>query len=184
MIRIERRLPARVDFAQRRLTLPYAERCKSRLRVHLDNDEEAGLFLPRGTVLRGGDQLQADDGRVIELLAAAEALYRVQAAPDSKDPHFDLLRAAYHLGNRHVPVQLQPGVLVLERDGVLRELLLRLGLRVSEAIAPFEPEAGAYGGGHRHDHDVSGGMLGEQLSRLAHGDSAPDFSGQQFHLLR
>ncbi len=166
------------------LTLRYAERCKSRLRVELDDGTEAGLFLPRGTVLHARDRLAAEGGTVVvEIRAAFEELYEVCAAHDAVDPHFDLLRGTYHLGNRHVPVQLAPGRLRLERDTVLRDLLLRLGLCVTEIVAPFEPEAGAYGGGHRHDHDDTGGMLGETLSREAHAIGAPDFSSLSFQPL-
>lgn len=147
----------------------------------LDDGREAGLFLPRGTVLHGGDLLQDDRGTPILVVAAPEDLYEVAAADDAPDPHFDLMRAAYHLGNRHVPVQLARGGLRLERDTVLREMLQRLGMRVTQIVAPFEPEAGAYGGGHRHDHDASGGMLGERLSREAHAASAePAFAQMRF----
>ncbi len=93
-------------------------------------------------------------------------MYRVTA----RRP-FDLMRAAYHLGNRHVPVELGDGVVRLERDPVLRDLLQRLGLEVAAAFEPFDPEPGAYGGGHRHDTDVEGGSVGEQLSRAAHAAS-------------
>lgn len=182
MLKIEQRLDVTncSRAAQRSLRLSYADRCRSRLRAVLDDDTDAGLFLPRGTILRGGDVLQAEDGSFVIVEAAPEELYEVRAQASSTDPHFDLLRAAYHLGNRHVPVQLAPGCLRLERDAVLRDLLLRLGLAVSEITAAFEPEAGAYGGGHRHDHDASGGMLGELLSREAHEGPAPDFSRQRF----
>ena len=139
------------------------------------------MFLPRGTVLRDGDVLLDDTGAAtVVVRAAPEDLYEVRAASDAADPAFDLLRAAYHLGNRHVPVQLAPGRLRLECDAVLREMLERLGLRVQEVRAPFEPEAGAYGGGHRHDHDASGGVLGELLSREAHAGATPDFATMQF----
>lgn len=185
MLKLDRLLSADTHAgATRRLTLRYAERCKSRLRVELDDGTEAGLFLPRGTVLRAGDRLVAEDAAVVvEIRAATEELYEVRAAHDAIDPHFDLLRGTYHLGNRHVPVQLAPGRLRLERDTVLRDLLLRLGLDVREVVAPFEPEAGAYGGGHRHDHDASGGMLGEALSREAHAAATPDFASQSFQPL-
>ena len=186
MLRLERLLSPHGAPASttRRLTLRYAERCKSRLRVELDDGTEAGLFLPRGTILRSGDRLSAnEDGAVVEIVAASEELYEVRAAQDAADPHFDLLRGTYHLGNRHVPVQLAPGRLRLERDTVLRDLLLRLGLDVREVVGPFEPEAGAYGGGHRHDHDTTGGMLGEALSREAHAAGAPDFASLSFQPL-
>lgn len=185
MIRLERLLaPETPGGTTRRLTLRYAERCKSRLRVELDDGTEAGIFLPRGTVLRAGDRIASEDAAVVvEIRAASEELYEVRAAHDAVDPNFDLLRGTYHLGNRHVPVQLAPGRLRLERDTVLRELLLRLGLDVRDVVAPFEPEAGAYGGGHRHDHDKTGGMLGESLSREAHAAAAPDFASMRFQPL-
>lgn len=182
MLKIEQKLEASVSSftGTRTLRLAYAGRCKSRQLVALDDGSEAGLFLPRGTVLRGGDVLLADNGALIRVEAAAEQLHEVAAAPNSTDPHFDLLRAAYHLGNRHVPVQLRPGKLLLERDAVLRDLLLRLGLAVRDIVEPFEPEPGAYGGGHRHDHDAAGGTLGELLSREAHTPMASDFSRLRF----
>lgn len=171
MLKIDRLLPkefaAPPDLAE--LVLPFVLRSKSRLRTQLADGRDAGLLLPRGTVLRGGDLLQAEGGELIRVCAAPEPLYEVRARATSADPAFDLLRAAYHLGNRHVPVELEPDVLRLERDPVLRELLLRLGVEVVEIVASFEPEAGAYGGGHRHDHDRTGGALGERLSREAHG---------------
>ena len=183
MLRVEKVLSASagISAGARRLTLRYAERCKSRLRVTLDDGTDAGLFLPRGTVLRGGDVLLDDQGLAIDVRAAREPLYEVTASVESKDAQFDLLRAAYHLGNRHVPVHLSPGVLRLERDPVLKELLLQLGLRVIDIDAIFDPEAGAYGGGHRHDHDTSGGTLGERLSREAHAGPIPDFSRAELY---
>jgi len=157
----------------RQVVLPFAERSKSRLKIVLSDGTEAGLLLPRGTPLRGGDVLVDEQGGLIEVLAAAEEVYRVVAGARQADPAFALLRAAYHLGNRHIPVQLETGALILERDPVLRDLLLRLGMQVEEVIASFEPEAGAYGGGHRHDQDEDGGSLGEQLSIEAHRHDAP-----------
>lgn len=181
MLRIEQLATPRPGTpATRTLTLRYAERCRSRLRVVLDDGTEAGLFLPRGTVLRGGDGLLDERGAALTVRAASEALYEVIAAAPSADPGFDLLRAAYHLGNRHVPVQLAPDWLRLEQDTVLRDLLQRLGLVVREIVAPFEPEAGAYGGGHRHDHDTGGSMLGEMLSREAHAARVPDYASMSF----
>jgi urease accessory protein len=126
-----------------RLVLPFEARCKSRLRTRLESGEELGLFLQRGTVLRGGDLLLGRDGRVVEVVAAPEALTEAR--------HGDALllaRAAYHLGNRHVAVQIGPGWLRCPADPVLRDMLLGLGLDAAEITAPFEPEAGAYGHGH------------------------------------
>ncbi|MGQ0698922.1 MAG: urease accessory protein UreE [Panacagrimonas sp.] len=185
MLRIEQKLYAAEAprGALRKLRLSYADRCKSRLLVCLEDGAEAGLFLPRGTILRSGDILKSIDGILVAVAAAVEDLYEVTASDTSTNPHFDLLRATYHLGNRHVPVQLAPGLLRLERDAVLRDLLLRLGLVVEEIVAPFEPEAGAYGGGHRHDHDAVGGVLGELLSREAHAATPPDFARASFQAI-
>jgi urease accessory protein len=133
-----------------KLVLPFAERSKSRLRAVLDNGDEAALFLPRGTVLRGGDLLVAEDGSFVEVQAAAETVLEVRA----EDAHA-LMRAAYHLGNRHTPVEIGRDYLRLEYDAVLADMLQRLGVRTERAELPFEPEAGAYGGGHKHGHDAT-----------------------------
>ena len=130
------------------LTLPFEARQKSRLRATLDDGTEVGLFLPRGTVLRDGDRLRAADGRVVEVRAADEPVSTVH----SDDPQ-QLARAAYHLGNRHVALQIGPGWLRYRHDHVLDAMVAVLGLTVSTGRAPFEPEAGAYGGGHHHHHD-------------------------------
>ncbi|WP_322015015.1 urease accessory protein UreE [Paraburkholderia sp. J12] len=130
------------------LTLPYDARCKSRLAATLDTGEEVGVVLPRGTVLRDGDMLVADDGGLVRVIAAAESVLLVRA-PD----RLTLTRAAYHLGNRHTPVEVGADELKLEADPVLEDMLRRLGAQVERATLPFQPEAGAYGGGHRHGHD-------------------------------
>ena len=141
--RLNENLPARAM-----LTLPFDLRQKSRLRARLDSGEDVGLFLPRGTVLRHGDRLRATDGRVIEVRAAPETVSTARAT----DPLL-LARAAYHLGNRHVALQLGPGWLRYLHDHVLDGMVRELGLTVIGERAPFEPEAGAYGGGHHHGHD-------------------------------
>ena len=130
------------------LVLPFDLRQKSRLRVKLKSGSEAALMLDRGTILRGGDLLMAEDGQVIQIIAAEEPVLRVTAATSQA-----LMCAAYHLGNRHVPLQVGDGWLQLEQDHVLKEMLVGLGMTTSEHMAAFEPEAGAYGGGHRHHHD-------------------------------
>lgn len=130
------------------LVLPYEQRVKSRLRAQLPTGEDAALFLPRGYVLRSGDRLLADDGRIIEVVAAAETVSVVLA-----DEPWQLARAAYHLGNRHVALQIGPGWLRYLHDPVLDELVHSLGLAVRCLQAPFEPEAGAYGSPHRHGAD-------------------------------
>ena len=139
--------------ATEKLVLAFDTRCKSRLRTRLSSGEECGLFLARGTVLRGGDRLLANDGRIVEVIAAPEKLLEAV----SGDPLL-IAKAAYHLGNRHVAVHLLPGKLRFGADHVLGEMVRGLGLKVAEAEAPFEPESGAYGahGGHAHPHGHSG----------------------------
>lgn len=133
---------------QARLVLPFESRQKSRLLAALDSGEEVGLQLPRGTVLRGGDQLASDDGRTIEVVASAEGLSIVTAT----DP-WQLARAAYHLGNRHIAVQVTCDSLRYLHDHVLDDMVRRLGFTVSYATLPFEPEAGAYANEqHSHHH--------------------------------
>jgi urease accessory protein len=129
------------------LVLPFDQRQKSRMRVKLASGEEAALTIERGSVLRGGDRLRASDGRIIAVVAAPQSVSRVTA----QGP-FDLLRAAYHLGNRHVPLEIGQNWLRLEQDHVLDHMLEHLGVTVAHETAPFEPEAGAYGGGHHHHH--------------------------------
>jgi urease accessory protein len=132
------------------LKLPFESRQKSRLRTKLVSGEEVALMLPRGEILRGGDLVTASDGRVIEVLAEPEKLLHVEC----KGPA-DLAKAAYHLGNRHVPVQVGDGFVRLAADHVLQEMLQKMGAQVTAVEAPFEPEAGAYAGGH-HQHDEMG----------------------------
>jgi urease accessory protein len=139
------RLLADAGGASRTLTLSFERRRRSRQRVVLDDGSEAQLLLPRGTVLRDGDVLGGAGIRRALVRAAAEEI-SVAASADTAL----LLRAAYHLGNRHVPVQIGNGWLRYGHDHVLDELCRGLGLAVSVARLPFEPEAGAYAGGHAH----------------------------------
>jgi len=132
------------------LVLPFDLRIRSRLRTRLASGEEAVLKTERGAVLRGGECLKSEDGRVVRVSAAPEKVMHVTCANQ-----FELTRAAYHLGNRHVPVQIGGGFLRIATDHVLRDMLFGLGAKVEELEAPFEPESGAYGGGHRH-HDEGG----------------------------
>ena len=138
------------------LTLPFDARQKTRLLARLASGEEVGLMLPRGDVLRGGDLVVASDGRVIEVIAEPEAVLHVTC-----DTPEDLLRAAYHLGNRHVAVQVGEGFLRLAADHVLENMRAGLGASVAPMQASFEPEAGAYGHAgegaeHRHHEEGSG----------------------------
>ena len=130
------------------LTLPFELRQKSRLVATLESGRQLALALPRGHVLRGGALLLAEDGSVIGVRAADEELSVVR----SNDPGA-LVRAAYHLGNRHVALQIEGGALSYLHDHVLDDMLRGLGLDPRVEQRPFEPEAGAYGrGGHQHEH--------------------------------
>jgi len=129
------------------LPLAFEMRTKSRFAATLSDGRLANFFLPRGTVLADGDILVAEDGSMIRVSAASQAVITIK----STDTHL-LTRAAYHLGNRHIPVQVGKGFLRLEPDTVLEAMLTQLGLEAIHELAPFEPETGAYGGGHRHSH--------------------------------
>ncbi|MEF1290765.1 urease accessory protein UreE [Vibrio sp. M260118] len=132
------------------LSLPIDSRIKSRLKVTLDDGRDAGLFLPRGHILRGGEQLLSQCGKIIEVKAAPETVSTVYCS----DAHL-LTRVAYHLGNRHVPLQVEAGWVRYQHDHVLDEMVVGLGAEVTTEKAPFEPEGGAYGGrsgGHHHHH--------------------------------
>jgi urease accessory protein len=138
----------RIDTSERvdeELVLPFEQRQKSRLRTRLRSGEEVGLFLERGALLRGGDCLVADDGRLVRIVAAAEDLMEVRCSDTGV-----LARAAYHLGNRHCPVAIGSGWLRFAADHVLAEMLHGMGLTAHAVSAPFEPEAGAYAAGHHH----------------------------------
>ncbi len=128
-------------------------RQKSRFEATDSQGRALGVFLPRGGVVRGGDVLVAEDGSLVRVIAALQPVLQVTTCAAHGTP-FDLLRAAYHLGNRHVPLELQPDRLQFEPDHVLAEMLRAMHLIVTETLAPFEPEAGAYasGAGHAHAH--------------------------------
>lgn len=125
------------------LTLPFETRQKSRFRARLDGGEDAALVLERGTVLRPGDRLKTEDGLIIEIRAAKEELSKAS----TDDPHL-LARACYHLGNRHVALQIGDTWVTYQRDHVLDDMVRQLGLEVSLEKAVFEPEAGAYQNSH------------------------------------
>ncbi|MCM8596940.1 urease accessory protein UreE [Accumulibacter sp.] len=142
--------------ASDRLVLPFDARCRSRQRVRLVSGDELGYVLPAGTVLRHGDRLLTEEGRVVAVEAAPEALLEVRTAD-----RLLLIRAAYHLGNRHVPVQIGEDCLRFQPDHVLGEMLTRLGCQVVAVEAPFDPEGGAYrahahADGHDHEPRVAG----------------------------
>nr|ACA28631.1 putative urease E [Escherichia coli] len=132
------------------VTLPVDMRVKSRIKVTLNDGRQAGLLLPRGLLLRDGDILSNENGdEFIKVIAADEAVSAVRCA----DP-FMLAKACWHLGNRHVPLQIMPGELRYHHDHVLDDMLRQFGLDVDFAHLPFEPEAGAYASkSHAHNHD-------------------------------
>jgi urease accessory protein len=139
------------------LTLPFADRRRSRMRVRLDDGREAALVLPHGTVLRDGDRLREEGGAAIVSVRAADETLSWGTTGDS----LLLARAAYHLGNRHVPVQIGEGYVAYQHDHVLDGMVTELGLQLELRRAPFEPEAGGYRqagtahhhhGGHTHEH--------------------------------
>jgi len=138
------------------VALPWEVRQKSRFDATDSQGRHLGVFLPRGTVVRGGDVLLAEDGSFIRVIAADQAVLRITHCATHGQP-FDLTRAAYHLGNRHVPIELHPDHLKIEPDHVLADLLASMHLIVEAVNAPFEPEGGAYGAGallgHAHGHD-------------------------------
>ena len=129
------------------LTLPYERRIISRQRVTLDDGSDAGLFLPRGSSLQDGAYVQAENGEVVRIQAATETVSTLYC-----EDRLLFARACYHLGNRHVPLEISDGRLRYLHDHVLDDMLHGLGLHVVVEQAPFEPEAGAYAGGHSHSH--------------------------------
>jgi urease accessory protein len=135
--------------------LDWDVRQKSRFAATDSSGRELGIFLPRGTVVRGGDVLVAQDGSLIRVIAAPQAVLVITPCTQHGTP-FDLTRAAYHLGNRHVPIELKPDHLKIEPDHVLADMLRAMHLIVTEAQLAFEPEGGAYaqdGNTHGHGHE-------------------------------
>lgn len=137
--------------------LDWDVRQKSRFEATDSQGRQLGVFLPRGTVVRGGDVLVAEDGSMVRVIAAPQPVLVITHCSEHGAP-FDLLRAAYHLGNRHVPIELKPDHLKIEPDHVLADMLRSMHLIVREANEAFEPEGGAYGaqaahGHHHHGHE-------------------------------
>lgn len=150
-----------------RLVLPFDVRSRSRFRARLDNGEEVGVILTRGHILRGGDRLRAEDGRIISVAAAPEAVSTAHA----RDADL-LARGAYHLGNRHVALQIGPLWLRYSHDHVLDDMVRGLGFTLVVEDAPFEPEGGAYhahGAPHSHDEHHAHHGHDEQEGHPGHG---------------
>jgi len=153
-----------------RLRLTYQERVRSRLAAVLPSGEAVAIMLPRGSVLRDGAVLAGDAGERLIIEAVAEPVARI-TAPGA----LVLMRAVYHLANRHVPAQLGADHAVIERDPVLERMLAGLGAQIEHVEMPFDPEAGAYdahgqahGASHRDEIDEVSATVGEQLSIAAH----------------
>jgi len=144
------------------LTLPFELRQKSRLATTLADGEPVALMLPRGAVLRGGDCLRADDGRHARIVAADEDVMDACSSDVNT-----LARVAYHLGNRHAPVEIGDGFVRFASDTVLATMVEGLGARITALRAPFEPEMGAYGGRHTHHSGEArhAGVIHDMLER-------------------
>ncbi|MBC7916820.1 MAG: urease accessory protein UreE, partial [Rhodoferax sp.] len=135
--------------------LDWDVRQKSRFDATDSLGRALGIFLPRGTAVRGGDVLLAEDGSLIKVIAAPQSVLKITHCTEHGTP-YDLIRAAYHLGNRHVPIELKPDHLKIEPDHVLADMLRAMHLTVCEATVAFEPEGGAYSAtGHDHAHAAS-----------------------------
>ena len=142
------------------IELDWDVRQKSRFDATDSQGRHIGVFLPRGTVVRGGDVLVAEDGSLIAVRAAPQPVLVITHCSQHGTP-FDLTRAAYHLGNRHVPIELKPDHLKIEPDHVLADMLRAMHLIVNEANAAFEPEGGAYGAQPGHGHNRHGHSHGD-----------------------
>lgn len=156
--------------------LDWDVRQKSRFATTDSAGRELGIFLPRGTVVRGGDVLVAEDGSMVRVVAAPQPVLVITHCADHGTP-FDLTRAAYHLGNRHVPIELQPDHLKIEPDHVLADMLRAMHLIVTAQDLPFEPEGGAYaaghGGGHHHgEHGHEHGHAHDHDHDHDHGEAS------------
>ena len=154
------------------VSLDWDVRQKSRFQVTDSTDRVLSVFLQRGHVVRGGDVLVAEDGTLVRVEAAPQALLRITTCPQHGTP-FDLTRAAYHLGNRHVPIELKPDHLKIEPDSVLADLMQSMHLIVNTVNEAFEPEGGAYGAhhggsGHSHDHGHDQAQEGHHDHSHAH----------------
>jgi len=160
------------------VTLDWDTRQKRRFDATDSTGRQLGVFLPRGTVVRGGDVLVAEDGSLVRVEAAPQTVLRITACAEHGTA-FDLMRAAYHLGNRHVPIELRADHLKIEPDHVLADLLRSMHMTVAEVQEPFEPEGGAYGDsallghdhghGHSHTHDHGHSHAHDHGSCCGHG---------------
>jgi urease accessory protein len=139
--------------------LDWDVRQKSRFDATDSAGRALGVFLARGAVVRGGDVLVAQDGSLVRVQGAAQAVLVITPC-STHGSAFDLTRAAYHLGNRHVPIELRADHLKIEPDHVLADMLRAMHLTVTAAHEAFEPEAGAYSAEHGAAHAHGGGHEG------------------------
>jgi urease accessory protein len=164
--------------------LDWDVRQKSRFDATDSQGRQLGVFLPRGTLVRGGDVLVAEDGSLVKVIAAKQPVLVITHCSEHGTP-FDLMRAAYHLGNRHVPIELKPDHLKIEPDHVLAGMLRSMHLIVREAEEAFEPEGGAYGmqGGHSHGAAPVGPVLHPDAYAAphSHGDGHDGHSHDHAH---
>lgn len=135
------------------LALPFDVRQKGRFRATLENGEDIGVDLPRTDVLSHGTVIGDEFGHYLKIVAAPQAVTKITARPDASQAAFQLMRGAYHLGNRHVPLMVTPNALYMEPDHVLQDMVCGLGLQVEALEHPFEPEIGAYGHSHHGTHE-------------------------------
>ena len=155
--------------------LDWDVRQKSRFAATDNQGRELAVFLPRGQAVRGGDVLVGEDGSLVRVIAAPQAVLRISACAEHGTP-FDLMRAAYHLGNRHVPIELQADHLKIEPDHVLADMLRSMHMTVVAAELPFEPEGGAYGG-----HVTNDGHSHHGHAHHAHGEGCTHEHGEHSH---
>lgn len=161
------RLPPNPDaIASLTLALTAEERTRSRHYFETETGQGVYLQLPRGTVLRQGDLLRSEQGSLVRIVAKPEPVLIVTATTP-----LQLLRAAYHLGNRHVPLEVTTDYLRLTPDPVLKSMLEQLGVQVTEAVLPFEPEAGAYGHSHSGSHPAQNHAVHSSTNKTEHDHS-------------
>jgi len=159
------------------IELDWDVRQKSRFDAADSTGRHLGVFLPRGTVVRGGDVLVAEDGSLTKVIAAPQSVLKITHCANLGTP-FDLIRAAYHLGNRHVPIELKPDHLKIEPDHVLADMLRAMHLIVNAVDEAFEPESGAYAsGGHAHTGHGHGHEHHEHDHAHAHSHAQAQPSG-------
>ncbi|MEO8281389.1 MAG: urease accessory protein UreE [Ideonella sp.] len=160
------------------VSLDWDIRQRSRFQATDSLARPIAVFLPRGSVVRGGDVLVADDGSLLRVIAADQPLMQVRHCSEHGSA-FDLMRAAYHLGNRHIALELRTDRLLLEPDHVLADMLRQMHLIVTDVSTAFEPESGAYAAGPSHAHGHSHGA--HQDKDHDHGHSADHHDPGQVH---